>query len=113
PAPGADARADPADGVGLRLRAGLQLPGRVRDVSAPQNRGPGGAPARAHRARRGLCAARRPVMGRFSALPLRTRLALLTAVAVALAVAVCAVVAWILVRQQLTASLDEQLRKDL
>ncbi|MBL1068555.1 cell wall metabolism sensor histidine kinase WalK [Streptomyces sp. 7-21] len=52
-------------------------------------------------------------MGRFSALPLRTRLALLTAVAVALAVAVCAVVAWILVRQQLTASLDEQLRKDL
>jgi two-component system, OmpR family, sensor histidine kinase MprB len=45
----------------------------------------------------------------FTALPLRSRLALLTALAVAVAVAVCALVAWFLVRDQLTSSLDQQL----
>ncbi|MGP4109970.1 HAMP domain-containing sensor histidine kinase [Streptomyces sp. 4N509B] len=48
---------------------------------------------------------------RFAALPLRSRLALLTAVAVALAVAVCATVAWFVVRGQLLTSLDGQLRE--
>ncbi|MEV1007903.1 HAMP domain-containing sensor histidine kinase [Streptomyces sp. NPDC049881] len=46
----------------------------------------------------------------FKALPLRSRLALLTALAVALAVAVCATVAWFLVRDQLRSSLDDTLR---
>ncbi|MDT0305533.1 HAMP domain-containing sensor histidine kinase [Streptomyces sp. DSM 44917] len=44
------------------------------------------------------------------ALPLRRRLALLTAAAVALAVAVCAVAAWLVVRGELRSSLDEALR---
>ncbi len=78
--------------MGLRLRAHLQLPGRVRDVPAPQDRGGRRAAARAHRARRRL----RPALGRrrrmtgldaLRRLPLRSRLALLTAVAVAVAVA--------------------------
>ncbi|WP_223290949.1 HAMP domain-containing sensor histidine kinase [Streptomyces avicenniae] len=42
-------------------------------------------------------------------LPLRSRLALLTALAVALAVAVCATAAWFLVRDQLRSSLDDTL----
>jgi two-component system, OmpR family, sensor histidine kinase MprB len=46
----------------------------------------------------------------FGALPLRSRLALLTAAAVAFAVAVCATVAWFLVRGQLLGSLDEALQ---
>ncbi|MDT0442026.1 sensor histidine kinase [Streptomyces johnsoniae] len=47
---------------------------------------------------------------RYARLPLRSRLALLTAVAVALAVAVCALAAWFLVRGQLRSSLDDALR---
>ncbi|MDT0323471.1 sensor histidine kinase [Streptomyces millisiae] len=47
---------------------------------------------------------------RFRDLPLRSRLALLTALAVAVAVAVCSGVAWFLVRGQLTSSVDETLR---
>ncbi|MGK5531791.1 HAMP domain-containing sensor histidine kinase [Streptomyces sp. URMC 129] len=47
---------------------------------------------------------------RFAALPLRSRLALLTGLAVAFAVAVCAAAAWFVVRGQLLASLDESLR---
>lgn len=50
------------------------------------------------------------MLARFRALPLRSRLALLTAAAVAVAVAACATVAWFLVRGQLMASLDDQLR---
>ncbi|SFC25688.1 sensor histidine kinase [Streptomyces aidingensis] len=46
-----------------------------------------------------------------SALPLRTRLAALTAAAVALAVAAIALSAWFLVRGQLLASLDERLQE--
>ncbi|MGP3968434.1 HAMP domain-containing sensor histidine kinase [Streptomyces sp. 6N223] len=49
---------------------------------------------------------------RFGALPLRSRLALLTALAVALAVAVCATAAWFLVRGQLMRSLDDELREE-
>ncbi|OEV05051.1 histidine kinase, partial [Streptomyces oceani] len=45
-----------------------------------------------------------------SALPLRSRLALLVAVAVAVAVAACAVAAWFLVRAELISSLDDALR---
>ncbi|MEO3766935.1 HAMP domain-containing sensor histidine kinase [Streptomyces sp. B8F3] len=48
---------------------------------------------------------------RFGRLPLRSRLALLTAAAVAVAVAACAVAAWFLVRSQLLSSLDEELTK--
>ncbi len=48
---------------------------------------------------------------RFGRLPLRSRLALLTAAAVAVAVAACAVAAWFLVRAQLLSSLDEELDK--
>ena len=58
PAPGAHPRADPQAGVGLRLRAVLQLPRRVRDVPAPQDRGRRRAPAGPHRARGRLRAAR-------------------------------------------------------
>lgn len=47
---------------------------------------------------------------RLSALPLRSRLALLTAVVVAFAVAACALAAWLLVRGQLLGSLDDSLR---
>jgi two-component system sensor histidine kinase MprB len=47
--------------------------------------------------------------GRFAALPLRSRLALLTALAVAVAVAVCATAAWFIVRGQLMRSLDSEL----
>ncbi|GAB2937857.1 HAMP domain-containing sensor histidine kinase [Streptomyces mayteni] len=47
---------------------------------------------------------------RFRDLPLRSRLALLTALAVAVAVATCAGVAWFLVRDQLRSSIDETLR---
>ncbi|WP_067472476.1 HAMP domain-containing sensor histidine kinase [Actinomadura hibisca] len=43
-------------------------------------------------------------------LPLRARLALLTAVAVALAVAACAVTGWVLTRDQLYGQLDRSLR---
>ncbi|WP_241562391.1 HAMP domain-containing sensor histidine kinase [Streptomyces hoynatensis] len=43
-------------------------------------------------------------------MPLRSRLALLTALAVAIAVAVCAAACWFVVRGQLTASLDGTLR---
>ncbi|WP_049563887.1 sensor histidine kinase [Streptomyces sp. SBT349] len=55
-------------------------------------------------------ASRRPG-GRLAGLPLRSRLALLTALAVALAVAVCAGAAWFLVRGQLRSSLDDALRE--
>ncbi|RKN09736.1 sensor histidine kinase [Streptomyces radicis] len=48
---------------------------------------------------------------RLAGLPLRSRLALLTALAVALAVAVCAGAAWFLVRGQLRSSLDDALRE--
>ena len=47
---------------------------------------------------------------RLAALPLRSRLALLTAVVVAFAVAACALSAWLLVRGQLLGSLDDALR---
>lgn len=47
---------------------------------------------------------------RLATLPLRSRLALLTAVVVALAVAACALAAWLLVRGQLVGSLDDALR---
>ncbi|MFJ8645754.1 ATP-binding protein [Streptomyces sp. NPDC093546] len=47
---------------------------------------------------------------RFHALPLRSRLALLTAVAVAVAVAAVAVTSWFMVRGALLGSLDEALR---
>ncbi|MGP3953188.1 sensor histidine kinase [Streptomyces sp. 7N604] len=46
---------------------------------------------------------------RFSRLPLRSRLALLTTVAVAVAVAVCAMVCWFLVQRALINSLDDSL----
>jgi two-component system sensor histidine kinase MprB len=49
------------------------------------------------------------VRGWYANRPLRSRLALLTALAVALGVAVCAVVVWVLVRDQLRQSLDERL----
>lgn len=49
---------------------------------------------------------------RLSALPLRSRLALLAALTVALAVAACATACWFLVRAQLIGSLDESLRKN-
>jgi len=49
---------------------------------------------------------------RLSALPLRSRLALLAALTVALAVAACATACWFLVRAQLVGSLDESLRKN-
>ncbi|WP_326796620.1 HAMP domain-containing histidine kinase [Streptomyces sp. NBC_01808] len=48
---------------------------------------------------------------RFGRLPLRSRLALLTAAAVAVAVTACAVTAWFLVRSQLLSSLDDELNK--
>ncbi|MES4901482.1 MULTISPECIES: HAMP domain-containing sensor histidine kinase [unclassified Streptomyces] len=47
---------------------------------------------------------------RFRRLPLRSRLALLTAVAVAVAVAVAAFACWFLTRQELTGALDQKLR---
>ncbi|WP_326597587.1 HAMP domain-containing sensor histidine kinase [Streptomyces sp. NBC_01803] len=47
---------------------------------------------------------------RFAALPLRSRLALLTGLAVASAVVLCAAAAWFVVRGQLMASLDDSLR---
>ncbi|ASQ96099.1 HAMP domain-containing sensor histidine kinase [Streptomyces sp. 11-1-2] len=47
---------------------------------------------------------------RFHRLPLRSRLALLTAVAVAVAVAVSAFASWLIVREQLSAQLDSSLR---
>ncbi|GLV79288.1 sensor histidine kinase [Streptomyces hygroscopicus] len=47
---------------------------------------------------------------RFRRLPLRSRLALLTAVAVAVAVAVSAFACWLIVREQLSAQLDSSLR---
>ncbi|MFI0822163.1 sensor histidine kinase [Streptomyces sp. NPDC021098] len=47
---------------------------------------------------------------RFRGLPLRSRLALLTAVAVAVAVAVSAFACWLIVREQLSAQLDSSLR---
>ncbi|MBB1255719.1 HAMP domain-containing histidine kinase [Streptomyces sp. OF3] len=49
--------------------------------------------------------------GRVARLPLRGRLALLTAAVVALAVAACSLAAWLLVREQLVASLDDSLRR--
>jgi two-component system sensor histidine kinase MprB len=49
---------------------------------------------------------RRP---RFRSLPLRSRLALLTAAAVAVAVAVCALACWFIVRGQLLSRLDDSL----
>ncbi|NGN66814.1 HAMP domain-containing histidine kinase [Streptomyces sp. A7024] len=51
------------------------------------------------------------MIARLNRLPLRSRLALLTAAAVAVAVAACATVAWFLVRGQLISSLDDELRK--
>jgi two-component system sensor histidine kinase MprB len=51
------------------------------------------------------------VRRRFGALPLRSRLALLTALAVAVAVAVCATAAWFIVRGELMSSLDGELRE--
>ena len=69
--------------------------------SAPPADGrPGGRPPRGPRA----------LAVRFARLPLRSRLALLTALAVALAVAVCAGACWFVVRGQLMASLDGTLR---
>ncbi|CDR07949.1 HAMP domain-containing sensor histidine kinase [Streptomyces iranensis] len=47
---------------------------------------------------------------RFRRLPLRSRLALLTAMAVAVAVAVSAFASWLIVREQLSAQLDSSLR---
>lgn len=47
---------------------------------------------------------------RFRGLPLRSRLALLTAVAVAVAVAASAFACWLIVREQLSAQLDSSLR---
>ncbi|MEU5612701.1 HAMP domain-containing sensor histidine kinase [Streptomyces sparsogenes] len=47
---------------------------------------------------------------RLRRLPLRSRLALLTAVAVAVAVAVAAFACWFLTRQELTSALDQKLR---
>ncbi|MDX3227170.1 HAMP domain-containing sensor histidine kinase [Streptomyces sp. ME19-01-6] len=47
---------------------------------------------------------------RFRRLPLRSRLALLTAVAVAVAVAAAAFACWFLTRQELTSALDQKLR---
>ncbi|MFK4272428.1 sensor histidine kinase [Streptomyces milbemycinicus] len=47
---------------------------------------------------------------RFRRLPLRSRLALLTAVAVAVAVAAAAFACWFLTRQELTGALDQKLR---
>ncbi|WP_308108791.1 sensor histidine kinase [Streptomyces antimicrobicus] len=49
-------------------------------------------------------------LGRFRALPLRSRLALLVTTAVAVAVAAVAAVAWFMVRTQLEAQLDSSLR---
>ncbi|GAA2694946.1 ATP-binding protein [Streptomyces aculeolatus] len=51
------------------------------------------------------------MISRFGRLPLRSRLALLTAAAVAVAVTACAVTAWFLVRSQLLSSLDEELEQ--
>ncbi|MFF8290786.1 ATP-binding protein [Streptomyces sp. NPDC016309] len=50
--------------------------------------------------------------GRFRALPLRSRLALLTATAVAVAVAAVAVTCWFMVRDALVGSLDDALREN-
>ncbi|MFH8366411.1 ATP-binding protein [Streptomyces sp. NPDC018031] len=49
---------------------------------------------------------------RFRRLPLRSRLALLTAVAVAVAVALSALACWFVTREQLSDALDERLRED-
>src|SRR5436190_2175872 len=56
PAPRAGAAAgdDPGAGLGPGLRPGLQLPGRLRRLSAPQAGGRRRAPARPHRARHRL-----------------------------------------------------------
>ena len=58
PAPGARPASNPQGGLGLRLRAHLQLPRRLRDVPAPQDRGRGRAAADPHRAGRRLRPAR-------------------------------------------------------
>lgn len=49
---------------------------------------------------------------RLAVLPLRTRLAMLTALAVALAVAVCSLAAWFVAREQLIGSLDDSLQEN-
>ena len=65
-------------GLGLRLRLGDQLAGRLRRVSPPQDRGGRRAPLHPHRARRRL----RPA----GHVTFRTRLVLATTVAVVIAV---------------------------
>jgi two-component system sensor histidine kinase MprB len=60
----------------------------------------------------GAGARRRVSRSALSAMPLRSRLALLAAVTVALAVAACATACWFLVRAQLIGSLDDSLRKN-
>lgn len=69
-----------------------------------------GGPAGASRAT-GTVA--RGLSHRYRRLPLRSRLALLTAVAVAVAVAASALACWFVTREQLSDALDSRLREDL
>src|SRR5690606_21129724 len=116
PAPGAHPRADPEGGVGLRLRAVVELARRLRHVPAPQDRGGRRTAPGAHGAGRGLRAAagRRGVSGllrRFRTLPMRARLSLLVAAAVASAVAAVSVTCWFIVQGKLYEQLDKDLEK--
>src|SRR5262249_48536261 len=87
------------------LRAGLELAGRLRGLPAPQDRGRRRAPAAAHRARGRLRAARA------AAMTFRRRIVVLSAAAVAAAIALAAVVAYVIVRQNLRDGLDASLRE--
>src|SRR5439155_7419733 len=100
-APRAAARAHLRPRVGLRLRPGLQRAARLRRLPAPQAAGRGGAPARAHGARRRLRAAR--------AMTLRTRIAAAAGLAVAVAVIAAAAIVYFAIRSELRGEVERAL----
>src|SRR5205823_14525641 len=101
-APGADEVADLRAGLGLRLRALLELARRLHRLPEAQDRGGRTAEADPDGSRRRLRAPR--------TVSFRTRLTLVAAAAVAFAVVVASLVVFLVVRNQLRGQVDSALK---
>src|SRR5213076_882506 len=101
-APGADEIADLRTGLGLRLRALVELARRLHRLPETQDRGGRKAEADPDGSRRRLRAPR--------TVSFRTRLTLVAAAAVALAVVAASLVVFFVVRNQLRGQVDDALR---